>query len=189
MQFFEADRFGAFELNALERRPQVAVGVDVVDQDRADLPDLRRGFHERPFFEEVFGERDAPRGRVGHGVELAVAVLAFPVTLAEAGRAGGVFVVLEVLGDAVQTLKVGGGIRLVDRQAALGFGAVERGGEVFAVQFTWGVWVTRADVQDRVDLHLLVDPFLQCPQGQLKNFHALDHSRREDLPLVHPHGK
>ena len=50
-----------------------------------------------------------------------------------------------------------------------------------------GVVVAFAELEDRVVLKLLLDAFLQRHQRQLEDLHGLDHARREQLPLLHPH--
>ena len=47
--------------------------------------------------------------------------------------------------------------------------------------------VAFAKLQNGVILELLLDPFLQRHQGQLEDFHRLDHAGSEQLTLLHPH--
>ena len=61
--------------------------------------------------------------------------------------------------------------------AACGLSSVSRGGTVLG-----GV----LQLQDGVLLQLLLDALLQRHDGQLQDFHRLDHAGGQDHPLVQP---
>ena len=44
-----------------------------------------------------------------------------------------------------------------------------------------------AKLKHRVILNFLLDSLFQGHQRKLQDFHALDHARREELALLHPH--
>ena len=132
---------------------------------------------------EVVLQRLRAGGHVGHRVVLALAFL-----LDAAPRGPGVL--LEMVGpllvhlqQPLEVLLVAG--RLVDDQLALFLGRGV-GRRLGLDRLRRQVGVLLAHLEDRVLLHLLLDPLLQGQDRQLEDLHRLDHPRSQHLLLNQP---
>jgi hypothetical protein len=195
VQVVEREGRFRFLLDRFQLGAEVALGVDVVDEGLAGRADAGgRVLDERPLPEEVFLERAAAGGGVVHRVHLAIA-LAVVAADAMAGPEAGVRVellVLEVLADLGQPLEVVGVVAvLADDHRLFALGellvglAVGRFGDGGHGAFAFELPV--AELEDGIVLKFLFDPLFQRHQRELEDLHRLNHSRREQLPLLHAH--
>ncbi len=162
---------------------QIAVGVEVVDDAVAHLPQRRVNFKPAELIVQVVLQRLRPGDHVGHGVVLALALF----FQSGAGRPRPFFeVVGPLLVHIEQPLEIVLVVLgLIDDQLSLfgrgsvgidGFGGLFRQVEIFLLQ-----------VEHRVFLNLLLDAFLQRHDRQLQDLHRLDHARCKHLLLHQPH--
>ena len=185
-ELFDRQRNLRFVPDRLKIDPEIPLGIDVIDDRHARLPDPRRTLDKRPLPQQMLRQRDTTGGGVVHGVELFVALAVVAGGLAEVAAVGREFLVLEVFPDLGQPLEVLGLVGvLLDHQRPLSLGQLGSGlgGVVDHIRLGFPL----AKFQNRVALQLLFNPLLQGHQRQLEDLHALDHPRREHLPLIHPH--
>ena len=157
------------------------------DQEAEQAKLIGLHFEERQLIAEVFLQRLRAGRHILHGVVLLVALLVHAVARRAMLFVELVFPVFAQSFEAVEVDAIVAGV--VDNQlffTLVVFGRLD-GGSGLGFFFTGGLVVgSLFQLQDRVFLQLLLNPFLQRHNGKLQNLHRLDHAGSQDHPLVHP---
>ena len=161
---------------------QPAVRVQVVDDPVGHGPKLGVQLEPRQLIVQVVLKRLRPVGHVGHGVVPPLALLLNAVPRRPGALLEVVRPFLVHLQEPLEVLFVAGG--LVDHQLPLlvGRGVGRLGLDLLGRQ----VGILLPHLQDRVLLHLLLDPLFQRQDRQLEDLHRLDHPRSQYLLLNLP---
>jgi hypothetical protein len=139
--------------------------------------------------QQVLGEILRAGCRVVHGVELFVALAVVRCSLAVTrARVGVKFLVFEELADLGQPIKVVSAVGILfDNQGLFRFGEFLTGLDALLLVVARDLGFGLAKLENRIAREFLLNAFLQRHQGQLKDLHALNHPRGEQLPLLHTH--
>ena len=172
----------------LQRGAQIPLVVEVQDDRLARDADVLGTLHEGPLVDQVAGERLAAGGGVGHRVHLAVA-LPRPTAARRAVHA-----VIRAL-PLVFHSSFSRYSLIFDSRSKSAAESPPASRALLSGLVVSASSVGRSRSSPRFSLsssvgfacQFLLDPLLQRHQGELENLHALDHARREELSLLHPH--
>ncbi len=162
---------------------QVAVGVEVVDDPVAHLPQRLVEIEPAKLIVQIVLQRLRTIDHVGHRVVLAVA---FFVDASGRGAAA----LLEVVGPLLVHVAAAARNRprcsSFRRRPARALRASERRDSELLDFFLGQIGIFLDQFERLVFLHLLLDALLQGHDRQLQDFHRLDHARRQHLLLNEP---
>ncbi len=169
----DADRAIQVADDILERQPEIAALVQVVDDVLGQGVHLGIAIEEAELIDQVVVERSGPRRHILHRVLLAVGVLAQRRPAAPRALVVDLAPVLVQVDQAIELVGLGVGLGLGGRRRRL-LGIALRLARL-------------AELQHRILAQLLLDPLLQGHDRQLQDFHRLDHARRHSEAHLGPH--
>jgi hypothetical protein len=167
--------------DVVERLGQVAAVVEAVDQELRDPSASIVQIDQRQLLDQRGRKGPRALGRVGQGLELAVALVPGRRLGAAPDLLEVAFVALVLVADAVELALVG-----IERLLA----RPVRGTIAVSVGLLQPVALAVAgavlELQQRVLQQLLLDALGEVERGELQDLHRLDHLRRLHQSLLHP---